>query len=574
MNLDKLKKMFQEAKEMKYAERKEYEQSCEYYHNNQLSDEVLAILKERGQPPQSENIFAMLVNKVLGYKNQEQLDIQVLPTQERNKDLAILLSNILESLFDYEWQKESKKLFLDLANGVAIAKIWCVASKTTNKWGEPNKELHIKRIDPKTFYIDPYSKGYAAKDSRYFHHIQLISLDEAKKLFKGKITPSCVITNSYGSEFVRVVETWYKENDAWHRVFWNNETIFKSEKNVLSFNKTPYVVQKFNIDEKNNFYGFLRTLKPVLDFINYAENRMANMLNSTKVFYEKSAVDNPEEFERGASMDNVILPVRDGALSGNKIRVDNQAQEISQIAAKVNEKRNTAQFLVGFNSEMLGFTNTRVSTETVMQRNRAGVISLELYMQSTIALQKNMARMMLDYIQHYFDTEQVFRLVDKENYEIYYQTINEAVQENGVVVYENGKPKMNNAISFDRYDIQLTVRTDSEASERKIAAWSEVFKTLSGTYPELILQIMPFMMGDVSDPVYRKVATIIQNYIEQMQQNPKQDPNANFNQAMQQLMLEEKQADINVKKSKTAENVARSQYHLKKTDNQGERNDL
>ena len=52
----------------------------------------------------------------------------------------------------------------------------------------------------------------------------------------------------------------------------------------------PFVIAKYQIDEKNRWYGLFRDIKPLQDFINFAENRAVNMLGSFKALFEDDAV--------------------------------------------------------------------------------------------------------------------------------------------------------------------------------------------------------------------------------------------------------------------------------------------
>ena len=78
------------------------------------------------------------------------------------------------------------------------------------------------------------------------------------------------------------------------------------------------MIRKLYVDSANAFYGIFRNVKPHQDYVNFAENRMANMLGSQKILYEMSAVDNAEEFSKHVSLDNAVVGVRDGALSSSK----------------------------------------------------------------------------------------------------------------------------------------------------------------------------------------------------------------------------------------------------------------
>ena len=75
----------------------EYKEALQYYNGEQLDAEALAILEERGQKPIIENIYKMIVNKILGYKIQAMQEIRVYGRVEKTKNKAHLLQDIIRS---------------------------------------------------------------------------------------------------------------------------------------------------------------------------------------------------------------------------------------------------------------------------------------------------------------------------------------------------------------------------------------------------------------------------------------------------------------------------------------------
>ncbi|WP_456237266.1 portal protein, partial [Helicobacter labacensis] len=74
------------------------------------------------------------------------------------------------------------------------------------------------------------------------------------------------------------------------------------------------------------YYGLFRDIKPMQDYINFAENRMGNMMGSFKAMFEEDSVLNIDEFIEQMALDNAIVKVRPGALKEGKIQfMNNQA---------------------------------------------------------------------------------------------------------------------------------------------------------------------------------------------------------------------------------------------------------
>ncbi len=89
-----------------------------------------------------------------------------------------------------------------------------------------------------------------------------------------------------------MIESWVKEFEGgewvWNRYLWNEQAgIYKFEPKPFKNGLHPFIVAKFYIDEKNRYYGLFRDIKPMQDYINFAENRMGNMMGSFKAMFEE-----------------------------------------------------------------------------------------------------------------------------------------------------------------------------------------------------------------------------------------------------------------------------------------------
>lgn len=124
-DITELSYFFEEARNGNYEALKEYETAKAYLHGRQLDSKTIEILQKRGQPILWENIYSMLADKILGYKSISAQEIEVLGRQESDKDVALVLNQIIKSLVDnekYEMQKE--KADLDLLLGMGVMQIW------------------------------------------------------------------------------------------------------------------------------------------------------------------------------------------------------------------------------------------------------------------------------------------------------------------------------------------------------------------------------------------------------------------------------------------------------------------
>ncbi|BAO97544.1 hypothetical protein NY40_0525 [Helicobacter pylori NY40] len=74
----------------------------------------------------------------------------------------------------------------------------------------------------------------------------------------------------------------FKDGELEVVYLWNKSSgIYKSELKPFKNGACPFIVAKLYTDELNHYYGLFRDIKPMQDFINYAENRMGNMMGNT-----------------------------------------------------------------------------------------------------------------------------------------------------------------------------------------------------------------------------------------------------------------------------------------------------
>ena len=533
-NFIELQELYKADFESNKSSLKEYEEAKRYYHGSQLQDDIIALMKARGQVPLIENIYKMIVDKILGYRSDSIQEIKVSGRQEEDKVLATLLNDLLKvfsqsDFFDSEIMKRDK----DLIFGMAVAQIWIKQDE--------NKDFHIslQSIPSSSFLIDKFSIEKNASDARRFHkHINL-NKDEAKALFKKEVYSN---SNESFDNRINLIESWIEEyteleNEegqkvnklCFNRYIWNDENqILSYEKSPFKTNSHPFIVQKYQVDEKLKWYGLFRNIKPLQDYINLAENRMMNMMSSTKAFFEESAVLDIEEFIENASFDNAIVRVADGALRENKIQFIQHNQQIAALSSKVNEKRNLAKILSGLNDEALGIASNRQSGIAIAQRRETGLMGLNEYIKNIDEMDKAIFQKALNYIMHYFTKKQIFKIVDKKVGDRYF-TINDP---------QNEESK----IKIGKFDLIYKTQLKTQGREERFAHWSEMLKSISQIRPDIIPDLLPIMLKDTDSPVVEDIEEALANAAQRQEEEAKAQQEAAA--AMQDL--EKLQQDLGI----------------------------
>ena len=222
--IDELQKLYEMDFEANQPSLKEYEEAKAYYHGDQLPPDVSQALKARGQIPVVENVYKMIVDKILGYKSESIQEVRLSGRQEEDKALANLLNDLLKVFsqqedYDAEIIKRDKELIL----GMAVVKLWIEKDKINGDF-----HISIENIPASSFIVDKYSVEKNARDARRFHRVFNLNADEARFQFGREITKN--ETQEYDDR-VLVIETWLKEvvKDKDGKAVLAKERIFSNE---------------------------------------------------------------------------------------------------------------------------------------------------------------------------------------------------------------------------------------------------------------------------------------------------------------------------------------------------------
>lgn len=235
---------------------------------------------------------------------------------------------------------------------------------------------------------------------------------------------------------------------------------------------------------------------------------------------------NPEEFARNASLDNAVVAVESGAISQGKIQFVQHSANIQALSAKVAEKRNIAKVLSGLNDEALGLANGRNSGVAIAQRRDAGLMGLQDYLSVSDAMEKLLFSKVIDFIQHYFTKEQVFKIVDEKVGERYFSINTDKESE----------------IRVGKFDLIYKTTPKISGREERFTQWSEILKTISSVRPELIASLLPLMLKDVDSPIVSEIEEAITKAEEQQAQA--QQAQMPLQQQAQMLELESLKAKV------------------------------
>lgn len=262
------------------------------------------------------------------------------------------------------------------------------------------------------------------------------------------------------------------------------------------------------------------------DYINYAENRMGNMMGSFKAMFEEDSVTNIEEFVETMSLDNAIAKVRPGALKEGKIQFMNNQSDLSALSQKAEQKRQLIKILAGLNDESLGIAANRQSGVAIAQRRESGLMGLQTFLKASDDMDKLVFKLAIDFISYYFTKKQIFRIVDKKVGDRYF-TINTGEQ-------DRIKPL--------KFDLIYKSQLKTETRDERWSQWNELLKILSPIRPDLIPNLVPLILQDLDSPITSEVLEVIQQ--SEKAQAEQAQAQAPMQQQLQALEMQKIQAQI------------------------------
>ncbi len=562
-----LRDILEESVEVSKPSREEAVDAYEYERGNQLPPDVHSILADRGQPSRWENLYKMIGNKISGMKAMTKQEVTVFPRRAGEREIADVLTKVLRSFMDStEWWSIKKRADRDLRlSGLSVVEVKLRYLDEKDDAGEIIKDLEYEHLPTNECFIDMYSKKTDLSDSRYFTHSKLLHIKSLKRIF-----PNAKLSGAGANKagMIRTNRTWYKdENNNIRFAIWIDDEILQDIQ--LPFTllpRFPLAMRKLYTSNRKEFYGMFRDVRPLQDMINNTFLRIINMLGSSKLIIESDAADDIEAWTDHYNEDNSVNVVKPGSVREKKIQDISQNAPLSQLLSIVQDARLQAEKVIGLNSELLGTAISRMSGYAIENRQNAGLVGLQDYMDCSGALDVDIAEISIKIMQEHFTAEQMLLISGKDG-EKEQIVINEYERNNNGSIKrdEKQKPKRKSILNIGRYDLILVSSPFARgASAERSKNWAEIMKILQTAEPGLVAPMLPLMLRDVDSPEADEATKIIAELKKQQAQNKEgqQDP------ALQKAMLEiEKiQAQIAELVSQAQLNTAKAKSTEKKTE--------
>jgi hypothetical protein len=380
VELDRLKKLYREARDNTDKARKEAELAQDYYDNKQWTSAQIKVLRDRKQPEIWINRIAPAVNGILGVLENGDSDPRAFPRNEEDQDASEVATDALRYTSENSRWPRTK---LAAAKTYLVTGIGAVIVEVDDQF-DPVARI----IREGEFIYDPHSRDPDFEDARYmgvakWMYVDLVKgaypeadIDPAAALpvtlqFDDEDKPQNVWTDTQKNR-VLVCELYINEQ-GWQRVvFWGGGILeegpspYHDEKGRPD---NPIVAQSCFVDRDNARYGIVKAMVPIQDEINMRRSRLLHMANSRQVGYDQTAeVEHDVDLVRkeAARPDGVLPPgVRPMVTS------DMQSGQILLLQESKSELER-----MGPNPAVLGQGNADASGRAQLVRQQAGLTEL------------------------------------------------------------------------------------------------------------------------------------------------------------------------------------------------------
>jgi len=445
MELDRLKKLYREARDTTKAARDKADLAQDYYDNKQWTPEQLKALRKRKQPEIWINRIAPAVNGILGVLEAGESDPRAFPRNNDDIGTAEVATDALRYASDNcRWGRtklSAAKTYLIGGIGAVIVEV------------DDNRDPWPRIIRHGEFLYDPHSRDPDFEDARYLGIAKWMYTDLVKDLYpEADIDPAALAPEGLQwDDEDKPLEGWtdtrrnrvmvcelYINERGWKRVvFWGGGIL---DEGTSPYNDeagrpcNPIVAQSCFVDRDNARYGIVDAMVPIQDEINMRRSRLLHLANSRQVrITDPNGLNVDVEVVRAeASRPDGVLP--EGVEPANTGDMQ-QGQILLLQESKAEIER------MGPNPAVLGQGSSDASGRAQLVRQQAGLTELTPALGGIEDLELRVYRQMWARIKQFWDEPKVIRVTDDIGAP-QFLTINEPIIETvpAIVMGPDGHP--------------------------------------------------------------------------------------------------------------------------------------
>lgn len=386
----------------------------DYYHGDQLDRKTLLIMEARNQPPIKFNMIKSIINLLTGQEIQGRTDINFVGFEDSDTLPSDVLTEIYrQANHEGYFQYEITRAFQD---GVIGGRGCMLIDQDEN-----TNEIFREYVEWQEIFVDASSKRVDYKDARHVFRAKWVDLDVAIEQFPDKEKELREVMANTGTEDntfetetagrqateyfddllddfskwtdpkrarLKLIEGWYKEYDAekkksivMHCLFTDHFFISTPEPFGRNHEEFPIVFTHYNRDRRGDPYGLVKDLIDPQDVINKSFSKSMHILGTRQILAEKGALPNIRKVqEEICKPDAIINDFEDGALSNNRIRIEESRGDSALAFQHFEIGVNAMHRVSGVNPELQGLnTNARSGTAISMRLRQGNTVLTSLY---------------------------------------------------------------------------------------------------------------------------------------------------------------------------------------------------
>lgn len=493
LELQKLKKMAENAADLTQEAREASERDRDYYDEHQWTAEEVNILKSRKQPIPTSSRIKRKVDAMVGLEQRMRVDPKAYPRNPNDEEVSQVATKALvfvddNTRFDAKRSAAFENMVVEGYGGVEV-----VAEEKRGKI-----EIAINRLRWEEIFFDPHSREKDFSDASYVGTQKWMDLDTAQSMLAGmwdgdedKLTEMLEASMSSaetGETFedrpfhantyrwadkrqrrVRVAQMYYRHKGEWYLAVYcgggeiiNTKSPYADEDGKPC---NPIHLMTGYIDRENRRYGLVRSMISPTDAINKRDSKLLHQLNSRQSVHVKGAVESVAKVKKELASPDGALEINieafeDALRAGVKpFEILPQGDQISGQFSLLQESKAEID-MIGPNPSLIGQTQGDASGRAIMAQQQAGMAELAPLYDSLRDWTLRVYRAVWERIRQFWTDERWIRVTDQTTSKLGWVGVNVPTgQMMQVIDMQTGQPvlqpQMQNVVAEMDVDILI-----------------------------------------------------------------------------------------------------------------------
>jgi len=564
---------FEEAEQVSYDARLEAERARDYVDGKQLTEQEIAELKKRGQPPIIINRIRRKVSWLRGIEVKQRTDPRAFPRTPQHEQAAEAATDALRFVADNtDFDRKRSQVWENmLVEGFGGVEILHKTKKQRDPMQPPEVEVVVNCYNWDRLFYDPYSRRHDFSDARYLGSVVWQDQAELLEEYPGKravieqLQEDAQMADTYDDrprhglwydtkrKRVRVVLMWYKVGGTWKWCkFVHKDKLEDGESPYFDEDGEsvcPLIMQSLYVGRDNDRYGIVRDMFGPQDEVNKRRSKGLHLSTMRQVRVSPASPMNRQQLSRQlARPDGIIEAEKD---EFEILPTNDQAQaQFSMMQEAKNEID-----LMGANAALEGETGDSSSGRAVLARQQGGMVEIAPEMDELRHFTQRCFEAFWQRIKQFWTGERWVRVTDDER-NVKFAQVNRPVtfgEKLGQLPPERvqaiamqiglrpNDPRLNMVIDVENDITRMDINIIIEESPDRITLAGETFEALlkygQMIPPDVLIEADPTMPASKKEKLLEKM--------EQREPSPQE-----------QLQLAAGQEDIRNTQADTQEKVS------------------